>query len=332
MKVLFLNEKFRGADPSCGILSEGPQNMEYAYDSTGFGIWISLWCDAKEFYVSENDTTYKCADVDRTFINLCTQFKPDLIVLTPLRRNELPPNVDRVALAYAAWHLNIPIAGIMWDNGPSSIDMMDRYYPMCKHVISVSPDEGLHKYMSNRWSTDWWLPTNTDIVYDKGYNRELAVAMPGKIYPDSPRAEIVALLSVRDVRVYITPQDEYVPYEEFCERMCRALITVNTGRSNAMEGRTYEATHCGSLLFEPSDAMTSKRYARNIEYVTYDRWWDLDISEEEQSTRKREFVRSIRYYLSHEEEAKEIADRGKTKAQQYTAHTFWRQVFDRMGV
>lgn len=327
MHLIFINEKWCGCDPDSGRLSEGPMNMEYSFDSTDLGTWLSVWCDAKEL-VSRYDKR-KIQDVDRTLVQLCIQTKPDAVIFTPLRRKVDPPNPDRVILAYIAWRLNIPVISIHFDIGPASIDMMEKYFPMCIRCFTFQP---LHtiQHVPKRFVGDLWLPIDENFAINPGKKRTHDVAMPGRIH--GPRQEVIDLLRNNGINVFTTRYDEFLPVEEYYNILQTSKIVVHCGRPEFVEGRQFEGPACGCLLIDTEDSAIQKKY-KEEDYIRFNKWWNVDIEEEEKERRKENLVEKVKYYIEHDEEREAIADRCCSYFHNnYSATKFWTRVLSVSGV
>jgi hypothetical protein len=330
MHVVFINERYWGADPESKRMSVLPQIMEHTFESADIGTWSAIYCDAEE--IEHNGKIYKFnGSVDQALISLCTQVQPDVIIFTPLRRNELPPNPDRVTLAYIAWKMNIPIIGFFGDIGPASIHMFDKYFPMCCHAIIHYPYPDFRKYAGPRWSCDWWPPLDHRYIYDNTGERQNVVAIPGLLH--GQRKEMVSILENAGVNVHTTDQEALPPFKEYCDLLRRVTISVYPGRPDHLEHKPYEIIGCGALLIVSRDSLTRERFDEGTEYVAYDKWWDLDLSPEDIHGRKQQLAEITSYYLNHPDEASAIARRGAERvATEYTATKFWLRLFDRVGI
>jgi hypothetical protein len=326
MHVVFINEMHCGANPNDPRLSVGPQLLEGTYDSINIGTQTTVYCDTKE--VHHGDNIIKVNDIDLALLDICSQIRPDYVVFTPLNRNELPPNPDRVTLGRIRWELKIPIFGIFIDIGPSSIQMFDKYYPMVDHVICHYPYPEFDKYVtSTRWTCDWFPPLNKNFIHDAGLARENAVAVPGLIRPGTRQAEFLNLLKKSGIPVKTTPQETLATYKEYCNLLQSSAISPYIGRPDHLEHKVYEIIGCGALLLISKDSLAKARFKTGEEYVGYDKWWDMDLSDKQIQIRQEEFIDTVRHYINSPREARKIATAGAQKVRdEYTAEIFWNRV------
>lgn len=255
---------------------------------------------------------------DGILVDYCRQMRPDLIVFDPILRSEGPPNPDRVTLAYLAWKLQIPMVGLLWDSGPCSIQMYDQYFPMCRHVVLMDGKSPVGQTPNpDRFSWDWWMPSDARLVTDPGRVRDIPVSFPAQVAPeDTHRQMFVQDLTERGIDVVI-PQG-FVALEAFYELHHRSKIAINNATTE-LKWRAFECIGCGVLHLEREGSPVSRFFVPGTEYVTYT---DMD-----------DLVAKIQYYLEHEDERQQIAQAGYARYhREYSAARWWQRVFERAGL
>jgi spore maturation protein CgeB len=106
--------------------------------------------------------------------------------------------------------------------------------------------------------------------------------------------------------------------EEYADRYKRAKLALSFSKAhgmNVVNARPFEAMSCGAMLLEQDSPELAKMFIPNVDYVPWINEVDL--------------LEKTRYYLTHEDERKKIADSGCKKMQElYSAKLFWENILN----
>ena len=114
-----------------------------------------------------------------------------------------------------------------------------------------------------------------------------------------------ALVSMADLKLVSDPG---VPYRRYLAELCASKLCFSPFGYGEVSWRDYEAVLCGALLLKPDMSHCETWPDIFVPFETYVpiRW---DFSDLEEKTR---------YYLAHESEREQIAQRAYTRLHQYS--------------
>ena len=167
--------------------------------------------------------------------------------------------------------------------------------------------------------TYFWVPKDTRYFYNPGIERDIPMS-----YIGSPKPERLAAIDSLRKNGIVThnsggERQQHISTKQYAQIFMRSKITLSfasSGYSHVTNARVFEATLCGAMLLEQVSFETAKLFIPFVEYVLY--------------SSQRDLVEKAKYYLTHDDERQEIANRGCKKAQEhYSANRFWKLVLNR---
>lgn len=307
--VLIVSEKWCDCRPSLG-LTNSAHNLWSSLDHSGLATRVHFHYD--EFLIENR------GDPDGALLALVRSEQPDLILLSWLVNTPFNPSEE--TLARIRNRYGIPIVAIWWDSAGNmpSAERIARYVDVNIPVdSSISYRQGVSR--PETWYP-LWTPQDTTIFHDPGKERDIPVSFVGTIVNRPDRQAGLMALEAAGIPVYQVggQREKPVSVHEYADILQRSRITLNfaaNGPYQQLKGRVFEATLCGTLLFESRNDETKAYYARGLQYIEFDDTDDL--------------VHKARYYLDFPREAEIIANEGKTQAQHYTGAIWWKKVLAR---
>jgi spore maturation protein CgeB len=300
--ILFVTEKYADCNPA-GSLSNSHHNL--------FG---SLECSElatySNFFLEEHANR-----TDDDLIRLHRSLNPDVTVVTlvPEYRN----NPTDISLAFMS--SRSPVVFIWFDIAHGLVrDMAKKVVQYAK--INVVLDD---PYMvPNSKNIFLWTPQDTRIYNNPKLERNIDVSFLGTIGGYDDRNKYLNHLLSRGIDIQqrggqreqnLTPQN----YANFIQRS-KISLSFSKARNGLQQtkGRLWEVTLCGALLMEDQNLGTSFWFDPLKDYVPFNSPDDL--------------VDKANYYLSHPDEANEIAASGHRKAMMhYSPKNWWNVVLDK---
>lgn len=299
--VLFVTEKYCDCNPG-GSLTNSFHNLFGSLDCSELATHTN-------FFFEDH--------IDRMDDNLIRKFrdaKPDLAVITLLPGYQHNPT--SVAFSYMA---NVcPLVFIWFDIAhPSIKEMANNVESYSKvNVVLDAPHVANDKYIF------LWTPQDTGIYKDRRLKRDIDVTFLGSVNGYEDRKTHLHHLLSRGVNVHqYGGQREHnlTPYD-YATLIQRSKISLNFSKTRCgmrqTKGRLWEVTLCGALLMEDDNLTTNNWFQPMRDYVPF--------------TSPDDLVDKANYYLTHPDEADEIAASGRLKATlQYSPRNWWNAVISK---
>jgi glycosyltransferase involved in cell wall biosynthesis len=288
------------------------------------------------------DIEYFYWDADRRpignqveFIEAVLDIQPDVVVLSsyvPIR-NKRPISQPAIrVLRQMKKRTSAKFVALWWDS--CNQDFVQRnIVPMDDiidlHVLSDNPlSLGTEEY---DWSTSefrerclaLYPPYNPEDIFQP-LEKNLDVVFLGKIgsYRSYRRDYLLHLMKCNIAGcISSLGSDSEFTHEEFAEIMGRAKIGINFSFSSdrdQLKGRVFQTMLSGAMLLESENSQTACLFEDGKEYVSF--------------TTKEDLREKITYYLEHDKERTDIADRGRERTMQcYSGKNYWDSLFEKLG-
>lgn len=324
LRVLFVTEKWPAHNPDFG-LTNSYHNLFGAFNSTGLGSFTVIHPDA---YFLEQDEP-----IDRFLVHYALKHQPDIIVYTWVTGKSYGPDfrLGHFNPRIRTWDLlkgvspKTKLVAVWWDfvwpvsqEVASFLEMFDLHIP-----IDISFDEAPTSVMS------LWTPQDP-ILYHAPVsgNREIPVLLPGRNRPE--RGQLVELLERVGISIKQAggQKDDRFSPEDYAQLFQQSKIVVDL-TPVLHKGRAWETTLSGALLLAADSSQINRWFIPDFEYVTY----RVQQKDGKAVVDVRDMADKIRYYLEHDAERCEIAQRGYEKAQtEYSATKWWQRILTRLGI
>lgn len=314
-RVLFVMEKYCGGDPT-----QGPTNSESmivgAIKSTGLVKLI------RQFYFDEPCRQLGQRKMSKLLLEQCAEFKPDLVIFTPLF-SPLEPSrdvIDKIANV-----LGIKVY----------IHFFDAYRPRINSWMPFANYAGVIDMLASRLGYEKnpkviqaYPGINPQDFYDKHLKRDIDVSFVGSADPEGIRwpfrYEYINFLRNNGVNVVTSGGQRYnrISAEEYINILNRSKVSLNFCRrsdgASQLKNRVFEAMACRSFVLEDEGSETRE---------FFDAGKDFDIFHD-----KEELLQKVRYYLKQDREREEIAQSGYEKVVKlYNPRNMWGYIFSKMG-
>ncbi|MDR4508951.1 MAG: glycosyltransferase [Candidatus Brocadiaceae bacterium] len=306
--ILFVTEKWRDHNPKYG-LSNSEHNLYGSLDASCLATHERIHPD--EYLLRTNGS------FDNAVILKCLRSGPDALCVT------WPAHPKLKTLGFIKNKLNIPVIAIWWDS-VNHMEEAESFLPFVNiNLVVDSSTAFLGKTQRPEQYLPLWTPEDPSLFYNPGIERDINVSFAGTVknYPD--RVAGIFALKSKGIDVYQTggQRENTVSVDEYALVYKRSKIALNFCYHNngvpQTKGRIFEATLCGAMLLEAENAETARYFEPMIDYVSFSDEADL--------------VEKVRYYLAHDPERMEIAERGHKKAKErYTGKIFWETVLARV--
>jgi hypothetical protein len=314
-KILFVMEKYCDGDIRCG-----PTNSESmlvgAIKSTG------LVYQTKQFYFDVLCHQLGRRRMSRLLLEQCAEFKPDLVIFTPLFTPLEPPRdaIDKIANV-----LRIKVYIQLFDSYTVRINS---WLPFGNYVGIIDMLSTRLGHRGNPKIIQAYSAINPQDFYDKNLRRDIDVSFIGSIDPGSVqwplRYEYINFLRDNGINVVTCGGQRYnrIPTEECSNILNRSKISLSFCRrsdgASQLKGRVFEAMACKSLVLEDDGSETREFFEVGRDFVIFHD--------------KKELLGKVLYYLKHDREREEIAQSGYEKVTNlYNATNMWAYVFGKMG-
>ena len=292
-------------------------HLDRTLEQSGRGIALHFWED-----------TRRAAFKDADFFRKVSNANPAILVLSSYSPDAHGfPSVS--ALATVKQHLGVPLVALWWDTCSSTFAESVR--PVVKladlHVVMDNP---LMKQLSPQLFGDLherfvclWVPCEPDL-YRLDRQRDIPVSFLGQVssYRDY-RSSALEALERAQLGFFCSARDrlKQPSYSEYVEFLNRSKIGVNFSfsvDSHQLKARVFEILLSGALLLESENPQIACLFEEGRDYVAF--------------RDEGELVDKTRYYLAHENERREIAERGRDKAARlYSGQAFWSRIFEKLA-
>jgi hypothetical protein len=329
--VLIVDELYAGGNPERKALSSGHVPKVEGLRHSRLADVSEIHPDAKTLVLPDR-TKYKYMG-EATLVQYCRETRPDLIFFDPICRCPDPPTPERVALAYLVWGLGLKMGGMLWDGGPCSVDMFERYYPFCEFVgLWDSFDPTPYTTNPQRWEWNWWFPSHPDYINDPGFERDINVSIPGSVGTEGPRFDMIQEMSKRGIEVtFLENTSHNIPIKDFYTMHQRSKIVISESGGGRIKWRPFESIGCGALTLEPETTTLSNYFEPWKEYVPYT---TSEISSDQGIVVDYDNVADLIHHFLGEDEARvEIAKAGYDRLhKEYTTATWWKKYLGHVGL
>lgn len=319
-KVLFVVEKYCDGD-----IRYGPTTSESlvvgAIKSTG------LVHQTKQFYFDILCHQLGRGRMSKLLLEQCAEFKPDLVIFTPLFLPLEPPRdvIDRIANV-----LGIKVYIQLFDFYTVRINSwlpFGNYVGIvCYGIIDMVSSR--LRYRGNPKVIQTYSAINPKDFYDENVKRDIDVSFVGSIDPEGIhwplRSEYINFLRDNGINVVTCGGQKYntISIEEYSNILNRSKISLNFCRrgdgASQLKGRVFEAMACRSFVLEDDGSETKEFFEVGRDFVIFGD--------------KKELLQKILYYLKHDREREEIAQSGYEKVTNlYNATNMWGYIFSKMG-
>jgi len=310
--VLFVLDKWCAGNPDFGI-SEWESNLWGSLESSGLATCQTFHCD--EYYY-----LYQQAG-DDALVRKCLDYKPDMVCLVIYRIPGSDFNVLTLRTLEIIRHqLNIPTIAIWGDiYFPEHVEISKMVLPFVDFNVCTASSAAVSRIAQPRKYTYFWAPKDSRYFYDPGIERDIPLSYVGSPKPE--RLARIDFLRKNGIDTYQSggERQEHISTKQYAQIFMRSKIALSASRSghqHVTNARAFEATLCGAMLLEEEGFETAKLFTPFVDYVPY--------------SSHRDLVEKAKYYLTHDDERQEIANRGCKKAQEhYSANRFWKLVLNR---
>jgi len=311
--VLFVTEKWCDCNPN-----HGPTNSEHNFfgslEATGLATQSRFHFDEYYFRFKRRG--------DEALLTLCMESNPDVIFFTwaPAGLH----NPTRSTFYKIRHEMGIPII-VMWSDfvWAHFADLAKSLSPFIDLNVIRDSEATLEKVTDREKYLLMWTPQDPRIFYNPGLERDIRISFLGSIQDFPDRLSGIAKLKACGMDVYQTggQREHRMSIEDYAQVYQRSTIVLNFNRTPGgthlhLKGRVFEATLCGAMLLDSENPETPKWFEPMVEYVPFRGENDL--------------VDKTRYYLAHDAERIEIAERGYRRAKErYSAEAFWKIFLDK---
>ncbi len=257
---------------------------------------------------------------DEELLLRCKEEKPDLVFLIWLYSERTHVNPSIHTLFHIRHVLKIPIISWWGDTHAefllSLAEILSPYFD-----CSLSGDSS-KIYIKNAKRPDRFYPLphpkDPRIFFDSKVERDIDLSFIGTLRGD--RKERVDHLRSLGLNIFHAggQRNGKLSTTEYRSLLQRSKMTIDFVQFNGKEaekinGRIFEATLCGAMLFSPERSDTATWFTPMVEFVPFSDDNDLHVK--------------AHYYLSHPQELAKIAQAGHDKTLAcYSGETFWRTV------
>lgn len=257
-------------------------------------------------------------------VEKCNNFKPDLVIFVPLDNRGLQSASNTVeptaeVLNRIVGNLNIPV--LLYDDNNSENNCGIEFLDVASHVAIVNSWPEFEKHAGDPRFSRGYPAVNPLDFYDRGLVRDIDVCFWGAIPLDSKREKYVQFL--RDNGINVCTRTHRVSVEQYAKILNRSKICLSLGRDNESAGqlrkRSFEIMACGALLLEDASTDIGRLFEANTDFIIFHD--------------EKELLEKIRYYLQHDEEARQVSRSGHVKiVRSFSAKKMWEDVFMNMGL
>lgn len=299
MKVVYIGPKFIA--PDCDIVVPDHHITVGSLQSGGYQV-TPLYIDLN----SEKD-----------IIEYCCSNQIDAAIFGGLQ--------PLSSILFCLGELKIPRIYLWWDHtSPQNQTLAENISPLVDlnvvmDMTTPAPTNYPDKFMYSHYPLDRRL-------FFPGTVKDIDVCFLGTIVPQFvDRIHYLSLLEKSGYYIYIHTGvygDNPLPIEKYANILQRSKIALNFTmlpqyQCHQSKTRTTEIMHCGAMLLESENNHTLKRYEVDKDYVAFNSIEDL--------------TSKIDYYLIHDEERQQIAQRGCNKTHNlYNERIFWENVFKKV--
>ncbi len=314
-KVLFVMEKYCDGDIRCGpTISES--GLVGAIKSTG------LIHQTKQFYFDVLCQQLGRRRMSKLLLEQCAEFKPDLVIFTPLFTPLEPSRdvIDRIANV-----LRIKVYIQLFDFFRARINS---WLPFGSYVGTMGKVSTHLRYRGNPKVIQTYAAINPRDFYDKNLKRDIDVSFVGSIDPEDVRwplrNEYINFLRDNGVNVVTCGGQRYnrISIEGYSNILNHSKISLSFCRrgdgASELKGRVFELMACRSFVLEDDGSETREFFEVGRDFVIFGG--------------KKELLEKILYYLKHDNERELIAQSGYEKVTNlYNATNMWAYIFSKMG-
>ncbi|MBL7057789.1 glycosyltransferase family 1 protein [Patescibacteria group bacterium] len=314
IKVLFIADKWCAGNIDFG-LSEWEGNL-----------WSSLKSlDIAQVDVFHLDDYYRLHNKngDNALLNKVDDFRPNLIFLIIYRMPGSDKNVPKCSTLDKIKNIfKIPMVAIWGDlEIPEQVSISKMLLPYIEFNVATASSAALARINIPQKYIYMWVPKNKEYFNNTGANhRDIDLSYVGS--PKLDRLAKIRYLEKNNIRVMYGggERQQHFSLEEYANILKRSKITLSFSRatySHVINARPFEAMLCGTMVLEELNFETPKLYTPFVDYVPY--------------VSKADLLEKAKYYLSHIDEAKIIANNGNKKTETlYSAKRFWDLIINKV--
>jgi len=308
-KGIYAGNKYAGGMPEMGI------GVEYYFIHQP--LTQSSIVDKQEavFYDCPVKSPYRTHD--EWLYNECLK-SPDFVVYF-----FCPRGPDPSMLKIIRKRLKVPVIGVLGDtNGEHSYRINQAMADWCDLVVAMDAP-----YKQDPNTKTFVFPVCSETYYDDGRVRDIDISFLGRNREE--RTVFIEALKKEGLDIFTAGEETHqIKQPEYADLMRRSKITLNfplvsesLPDSYQRKGRTVEAARCGTAIAEEKNPLSNLYFIPDKEYIVLDR----------KDPKKSADI--LRYYLEHDKERQEIANRGKEKATNlHSADNFWRDVLKEVEI
>ncbi|WP_420402533.1 glycosyltransferase family protein [Nisaea sp.] len=268
---------------------------------------------------------------------LARDLEPRILFYSIAGISKLHENVDYSIFAALKEHFDFSLVLVCYDLAkPNYERIVAPLFRISDAVVCLDMQIDLERYgISNEKSFHSFVPLDFQYFYDDGRERDIDVCFVGsRANHYRGRQDLVDLLGSAGISVLAAGgATDPISKTEYTDLLRRSKISLNLSWTlifsfdlhplldkpqvtTHLKGRVIESMRCGALLFEDDRSVLPPVFKEGEHYVRY-------------STSN--IVEKARYYLSHDDERRDIAERGrKTAEQHYSPSAFWKSVFEKL--
>lgn len=261
---------------------------------------------------------------DEALIKRCQEKRPDMIFLLWV---PVPPHMTPAVetLNILRNKLSIPIVALHTDAiWPEQLAWAEQIAPYMEISIIQSHHTWIKDVKDPRKHMTLWPVQDPRVFYNPRLARNIDLSFLGAMsdYARHPeRWDGLRTLKEAGIPVYHRGgvREDNIPVSDYARIFMYSKISLNfsqVGPYHAPKGRIFEMGNCGAMMMEPFSPETLCYFIPMMDYVPYYSLEDL--------------LDKVRFYLKHDSEREEIAERMYEKATTiYSAKRYWKFLIER---
>lgn len=301
MKVLFATHKWGDAEPDTGESVTVPHLIDTFHE----------WNKGQAFVVWTDECYYSKMDVDKTVKEACVQYKPDVVVLTPIPANHLE---SQNASPECVRSIDCATVSIFFDLADPSARRISKKYADAS-TLSVNLDgnpEAIGNNYLSLWPARIRRPFCLKVV-------DVCFVGARRNYPD--RLDGLARLRDAGVKVKVLGgrAEDPCTFQEYMDVLDKSWIALNFSKTQGygksqIKARVFEALSSRCCLLEDMNETTAQYLLPGVDYLF---WRNIN-----------ELVPTVVDLISDRTKISNIAAQGYSKFRtRYSAYCFWEEIF-----
>jgi hypothetical protein len=310
INILLVKSKWNDLNPEKGIISNSKFLVEDTLDHLEF-INYKVWYYDEEIYKGNATTAY------HTLARLMLDNVFDLCILEVVPINT-PLAIETNFVHSLKKDLDIPFVFLWWDTWAFHLNEMPKYADIS--AVDMCMDGPF--YMHTESCLDCGNFSNEYIMKKGDIEQDINISFIGS-YNRPRRYETLKNLQLNNIDIYLTGgffHDTCLSLDDYITALQRSKMTLNMSEDkNNMKARIWEATLCGSLLFDDGNKVTEQYFIPDKHYIRYED--DMEL------------IDKIEYYKDHDAERLIIANVGHEHAKNIcSSYKKWIEVFTKAGI